>query len=104
MKNNAYRRRRVIVSAVKKSHARIPVACALKNVVQLGPDRRGGGLGGGYGVRSWPRRARPDASTLRRCVDAPARVLACQPDDELDNLGGHRGAARMAAEIGPAAS
>jgi hypothetical protein len=34
----------VMVSAWKKSTAKMPAACALRNSFQLGPDRRGAGL------------------------------------------------------------
>jgi hypothetical protein len=38
-----YNRANVMVSAWKKSTANMPAACALRNSLQLGPDRRGAG-------------------------------------------------------------
>src|SRR6266511_3038859 len=85
IKNRTYNRRRKTVSTVKKSQARMPVACWCRNDRQLGaPWRRAKAVG----TQHPPDRAgrHPNAKAQQLAMDAlvaPARVLAGKPDDQL---------------------
>jgi hypothetical protein len=95
----------VIVSTVKKSVARIPLAWARRNWLQVGPERRGAG-----GSR-WRRRTvatlvleTMTPSFFKLTDDAeisPARVLSCKTNDQFDGLLRQGRAAGLRVGVGP---
>jgi hypothetical protein len=71
MKNNTYRVYSQIVSTVRKSHATIPSAWALRDCVQVSPQRRGAGPS--------PCRRSSDLMVVAP-TDAELAELAADPD------------------------
>jgi hypothetical protein len=98
------RRRRKTVPACRKSAARIPEACELRNCRQVGDARRGAGLNpAAAGIRRMVPGAGAVAETDELALDAPvapARVLPGQLPGQRADLIGDQWASR-GVRVGP---
>jgi hypothetical protein len=104
MKKSTYRVFRNTVSTVKKSQARTPLPCALRNSLHVGPVRRGAG------PRPPRRRIRlielapmriPSLRSSPWIRTHPHRVLPTESRNELDGLDVERRPARSPLAVGP---